>query len=398
MKFSQRLSIFLGLSFFVSHGFAQSSLEGFSTGRYEVRQSSNAKAKGRKPSSDESIEVKTVSAEEMNKAVEDVKPAELPKRTKKSAEPVEAPAVEVATPAPSPTPAIQTKEAVSAVASPGAPTALEEKKEVAEPGLSTQAQSLFNDGANKVYEFYKEQIHEDDIRNNRLEIEVAPVVMYNDSSSNYSFRDYQSFFNAMKVRANVWLTPLIGVSGQILFSFAADVDSIMDSSRVSAKYEAMDLGLNFRRFFGMSRKSNSLEFSILMSENKMTVPSDNTSRARLKSNGFGVGIKARLPTSVNYAWAIGGSFYPRLQHDESETGVAINSGSLSEVSRVGLDLGGEWKFDRENQLIWNLGISSERDVFDGAAGLPDPRTGTTPNNVSVTDTFYGFSLGYRWGH
>ena len=388
MKFSQRLSIFLGLSFFVSQGIAQSSLEGFSTGRYEVRHSSGAKAKGRKPSSDESVEVKTVSAEEMNKAVEDVKPVELPKRTKNPAEPVVAtePTV-VAEAATAATPAVQTKEAISAVAPP-----------VAEPGLSTQAQSLFNDGANKVYEFYKEQIHEDDIRNNRLEIEVAPVVIYNDSSSNYSFRDYQSFFNAMRVRANVWLTPLIGVSGQILFSFAADVDSIMDSSRVSAKYEAMDLALNFRRFFGMSRKSNSLEFSVLMSENKMTVPTDNTSRARLKSNGLGVGIKARLPTSLSYAWVIGGSFYPRLQHDESETGVDISSGSLSEVSRVGLDLGGEWKFDRENQLIWNLGISSERDVFDGAAGLPDPSTGNTPNNVSVTDTFYGFSLGYRWGH
>ncbi|MNL23516.1 hypothetical protein D3C87_1449090 [compost metagenome] len=227
---------------------------------------------------------------------------------------------------------------------------------------------------------------------------MSPTAVYNDSSSNYSFREYQSFFNALKVRANVWLTPLIGVSGQILFSFAADVDSVTDNSRIGTKYELMDVGLNFRKFFGISRKSNSLELSVLYNENKMTPASDNTSRAKLTTSGFGIGMKARLPTSFTYAWVLGGSFFPRLQHDEGETGIIINSGSMEESARIGVDLGGEWKFDRESQLIWNLGLSSERNVFDGTASLPDPSTGTAPTNVSVTNTLYMFSLGYRWGH
>jgi hypothetical protein len=379
MRFTHSIFILVGLSSFAVNTMAQSSLEGFSTGRYEIRSSK----KSRKPASEESTVDKSVEA-----APAVATPAPVVTHSKKS------PVVE-ATPAATPIVVEEKtvpKEAMPVVKAPDAESLAKE------PGIRTQAESLFNDGAQKVYEFYKEQIHDDDVRNNRLEIEVAPTAVYNDSSSNYSFREYQSYFNALKVRANVWLTPLIGVSGQILFSLAADVDSVNDHSRIGTKYEFMDIGLNFRKFFGMSRKANSLEFSILYNENKMTPATDNTSRAKLTSNGLGVGLKARLPTSFTYAWVLGGSFFPRLKHDEGETGIAINSGSMEESARIGVDLGGEWKFDRESQLIWNFGLSSERNVFDGAASLPDPSTGTTPNNVSVTNTLYMFSLGYRWGH
>lgn len=391
MKFMHSLFIIVGLSSFALEAVAQSSLEGFSTGRYEIRSGK----KSRKPASEETTTSTTTVVNTPGAVV-----------VEKSVEVAPAPAKEVRAKAvPTPTPVAEvvieqktaSKEAIPAVQPP--PVAAKSTEELAEePGIRTQAESLFNDGAQKVYEFYKEQIHEDDIRNNRLEIEVTPTAVYNDSSSNYSFREYQSFFNALKVRSNVWLTPLIGVSGQVLFSFAADVDSVTDNSRVSTKYEFMDVGLNFRKFFGMSRKSNSLEFSLLYNENKMSPSSDNMSRPKLSSTGFGVGLKARLPTSFSYAWVIGGSFFPRLQHDESETGIDVNSGSMEESARIGLDLGGEWKFDRESQVVWNLGISSERNVFDGTANLPDPSTGSAPSNISVTNSLYMFSLGYRWGH
>lgn len=394
MRFMHSIFILVGLSSFTLNAVAQSSLEGFATGRYEMRSGKKA----RTPASEEvttttSVSAPAVAVTVVEKSVE-AAPAASPLPVK---EPRTKKAAVVETTAAAPAVIVveektMSKDAMPAVKPPPSESLAEE------PGISTQAQSLFNDGAQKVYEFYKEQIHEDDIRNNRLEIEVAPTAVYNDSSSNYSFREYQSYFNALKVRANVWLTPLIGVSGQVLFSLAADVDSAIDSSRVGTKYEFMDVGFNFRKFFGMSRKSNSLEFSILYNEHKMTPASDNMSRAKLSSNGFGVGLKARLPTSLTYSWVLGGSFFPRLQHDEGETGISINSGSMEESARIGVDLGGEWKFDRESQMVWNLGISSERNVFDGAATLPDPSTGTTPSNVSVTNSLYMFSLGYRWGH
>jgi hypothetical protein len=105
-----------------------------------------------------------------------------------------------------------------------------------------------------------------------------------------------------------------------------------------------------------------------------------------------------MPSSHNYAWVFGGSFFPRLQHTESQTGINLQSGAAGESIRIGLDLGGEWKFTRESQMIWNLAVSAERNIFTGAANLVDPETSLTPSNVGVTNSLYMFSLGYRWGH
>lgn len=356
---------------------AQMGLEGFSSGRYERRPASTTK-KARLPTSDseegpvvtdtEGVKVRTMKASELEaekKASQDVSKAKEQK--------------------------VELEEKVDQ-------KSVEATTEVQEPGIAEQAQSLFANKAGEIHEFYRESIHPDDVRNNRVEIDITPALIYNEAQSNYSLRDYNSFFNALKFRANVWLTPLIGVSGQILFSFAADVDEVGSASKVPAKYEMVDLGLNFRRFFGVSRKSNSVEFSLLLSDSKMTVPSDSTSRGRLKSQGLGVGIKARFPISANYAWVFGGNFFPRLQHSESDTGIVVHSGSPEESVRAGLDVGGEWKFSRQSQMIWSLGLSTERNLFDGSASLPDPSSGGTPSNVSVTNSLYMFSLGYRWGH
>lgn len=352
-------------------------LEGFSSGRYERRPASTAK-KTRHPAS--VAEEGPVVTDADGVKVRTLKPSELEAEKKATQE--------------APVAKEQKTEPVEKVETKNS----EATTEVQEPGIAEQAQSLFANKAEEIHDFYRETIHPDDIRNNRVEIDFTPAMIYNDAQSNYSLRDYNSFFNALKFRANVWLTPLIGVSGQILFSFAADVDEVGSASKVPVKYEMVDLGLNFRKFFGVSRKSNSIEFSLLLSDSKMTVPSDSTSRGRLKSQGLGVGLKARFPSTANYAWVFGGSFFPRLQHSESDTGIVVHSGSPEESVRVGLDVGGEWKFSRQSQMIWSLGLSTERNLFDGSASLPDPSSGLTPSNVSVTNSFYMFSLGYRWGH
>lgn len=359
---------------------AQSSLEGLTTGRYELH-SAKLKApkseSSRRPASaqadDEVIVQSTVVKVETKSENTTVVKTEKP-----TAEILEKKSVEVAVKPVSP---------------------VDNSEEKVEPNLADQAQSLFTAKTEKIYDFYREQVHPDDIRNNKVEIEFAPTAVYNDSSSNYSFREYNSYFTALKLKANVWLTPLIGLSGQMLFSLGSDIDANDGTrSRVATKYDNLDLGLNFRKFFGISRKSNSIETSLLYSDYKFSPSSDSTARLKTKTTGFGLGVKARFPTSASYAWTLGGSFFPRLTHDESENAVAIESGSIMESSRLGLDFGGEFKFSRESQLVWNLGLSSERNQFDGAASLVDPQWGLTPSHVSVTNTIYMFSLGYRWGH
>jgi hypothetical protein len=349
------------------------SLEGFSSGRYEIRKSTENK-----------------SSKQHRSLASDVKDEAV-------VEKVEATKVETKVEAKSESTAIVVDVNQPPVVADEAKVTKEVPSE--EPSLQEQAESLFSSKSEKIREFYQEQVHPDDIRNNRVEIEFSPVAVYNDSQSDFSFRDYQSYFNALKVGANVWFTPLIGVKGQILFSFAGDLASNDGSdTRVATKYEMMDLGLSFRKFFGLSRKATSLETTILYSENKMNTPGDNESRSRLKSQGVGIGLKARLPTSANYAWTLGGNFFPRLTHTETEPGKDLSSGDPSESTRLGLEFGGEIKFTREAQVIWGLSATAERNLFDGQAALVDPTTGNTPSNVSVTNSFYMFSLGYRWGH
>jgi hypothetical protein len=370
------------------------SLEGFSSGRYEIRKSAPAST----PQRHRSLASEEAAAEVKVEVVPAKTEKPVEKTTVKATAKVDSAAAPIVVDANKVSEVPATPEAAAKVAEETAPAVIVEAPKE-EPGIQEQAQSLFSAKTEKIYEFYQEKVHPDDIRNNRVEIEFSPAAVYNDSQSDFSFRDYQSYFNALKVASNVWFTPLIGVSGKIMFSFAGDLSANDGTdTRVAAKYEFVDLGVNFRKFFGLSRLSNSLETSILYSEHKMNTPSDNNSRSRLKSQGVGLGLKARMPTSASYAWTVGGSFYPRVKHSESATGRDMSSGDPSESTRLELELGGEIKFSRESQVVWELSASAERNLFDGSAALPDPGTGSTPSNVSVTNSLYMFSLGYRWGH
>ncbi len=353
---------------FFNMAFAQSTFDGLQTGRYEIHKSAQ-QIKTTKATVKKSGKIEISKNPERTTASEFEKKAEM----KIQSDVLLAPPVVVK---------VEQKDSV----------------EKAEPTIAEQVQSLASGDATPVYDFYREQVHPDDVRNNRVEIEVSPGIVSNESKSNYSFREYKNFFHAVTVGANIWFTPLVGISGHYTFSLAADVGGdTATNSKIAANYEFIDLAVNLRRFFGLSRLSKSAEFDLLYSENKMKTPTDNVSRGRINSTGFGLGIKARLPISVNYAWVLGASFFPRVQHSESATGIALNSGSSADSAKAGLDIGGEFKFNRESQIIWNLSATAEKNLFSGNASLPDPATGATPENVSVTNTMLIFNLGYRWG-
>lgn len=278
------------------------------------------------------------------------------------------------------------------------PAENEKPRTIEEPSLTTHAQSLINENSKEIINAYKEQIHPDDLRNNRLEIQFSPTLIYNDSQSNYTYRSYSSFFSGLDISSKVWLTPAIGISGKILFSIGANLpgDSTTQS-RVPVRYEFLDLGMNFRRFFGMDRLSPSMDVGLVYSTWVLNVPSDETRRIRLNSAGLGVSLLSRIPSTLQHAWLLGGTYFPRLHHTEMKTGVNVNSGGASENSRWGISLGSEYKFSRESLFIYDFSITSERNLFDGAANTIDPEKGTTPSNVSVTNSMIMFSFGYRWG-
>jgi hypothetical protein len=75
----------------------------------------------------------------------------------------------------------------------------------------------------------------------------------------------------------------------------------------------------------------------------------------------------------------------------------LSSGEAGESTRVDFIIGGELKLARQNQIIWNLTTSFEKNQFNGQANVVDPERGTAPKGVSVENSFVLFSLGYRWG-
>jgi hypothetical protein len=268
-----------------------------------------------------------------------------------------------------------------------------------EPTITQQAQSLFTANPEKVLGFYQDQFDEEDTRQNKIEISFAPSYITNESSSNFSYRNFRSVFSGMNLGASVWLTPAIGVGGNFLFSLGGDTSGdAVTGTHSPARHEFLDMALKFRQFFGFTQSSRSVEFDILYSDYKFAAPADDLYRAKTKTSGLGVKMTLKLPSSNDIAWLVGGSFYPRLQHSESKTGVDIKSGDNTENVRVGLQLGAEVKLSRRAQIFYEASAMSEKNLFEGSAKLADPATGLTPKNVSVTNNFYIFTLGYRWGN
>lgn len=366
------------LIIFFNFSFAQTSFEGLQTGRYEIKKVVSPKKlekikspQHRRPSNDEGDQ----SEAEENKTIQS-----LPQSSSGESKSEDSAG------------ATQAEE----LSQQSVNKDVEIPKQ--EPTLSEQAQSLADGTAERVYNFYKEQVHTDDIRNNHVEIEFAPGVTVNTSKSNYSYREYSGTFPTVNLKSNIWFTPMIGVSGKYTFSIGGDITGDRSTnSKVSARYENLNVAISLRKFFGLSRKSNSLESQLLYNESKLNVPFDSTSRGRIKTSGFGIGLLARLPVSASYAWTLGGNFFPKMQHNETETALVLHSGTSTEALKIGFDFGGEFKFDRGNQLIWQMGYSYEKNLFSGAASLSDPLTGQTPSNVNVNSTSVFLNLGYRWG-
>ena len=269
---------------------------------------------------------------------------------------------------------------------------------VEQPTITDQVKDLVADKDQPLVEAYKEQIHPDDTRLNQLEIDVLSGVVANSAASNYSFRNYNTVSPQISIGGKLWMTPFLGLHGQYRTSLGADVISDgATSSRISVQHETTEFGFQLRRYFGMSRKANSLQYGLFFSEYRFVVPSNDNHRVRLRSSGLGINLSGRIPVAPGYAWVFAGKLIPRVQHQEQPTGISLSSGDAGESSRFDLSLGGEFKMARQSQIIWDLTVSHEKNQFGGQASHPDPETGQRPNGVSVSNTLTIFSLGYRWG-
>lgn len=277
---------------------------------------------------------------------------------------------------------------------------VDEPEAIEEPGILDQARSLLaNDKEDKIDDFYRDYIQKSDPRLNKVEIDFAPGYTAIDSRSNFSYRNYQSSFSSMLLGSNVWLSPGIAITGAMRFSLGGSLRADPTNGSMDAvRDESFELGFRLRHFFGLLPTSKSVEFSALYLDHAFNVSNDSTSHPRTRTSGFVGGVKAILPTSADHAFMVGGRFGPRLRHQEFSTSVSVDSGNSAENILFGLDLGGELRLNRKNELIYSFGMSTERNLFSGSASRQDPQSGQTPSNVTVTNTVLNFSLGYRWSH
>jgi hypothetical protein len=273
-----------------------------------------------------------------------------------------------------------------------------EEPEIKEPTLTEQVSDILTGGHNQTANIYREQVHPDDVRVNKIEVDVSSGFIYDSSIANLSYRNYFSMAPDLSVGGRVWITPLVGLSGRYTSTFGEDVAATNSSTnRVAVKSEWTEIAIDFRKFYGMSRRANSLQYGFIYSEYKFGLSTSETTRVQLKSSGVSLYLSSRIPVAPSYAWVIGGDVAPIISHNELATGLNLQSGTSVASSRVGAFVGGEIKFSRQNQVTWTLGLKMERNQFSGNSNQADPYTGSTPNGVSVTNTWSYFQLGYRWG-
>ncbi len=291
-------------------------------------------------------------------------------------------------------------EPVEKTETPSAPQKSSEETLAESPeGLREQFREWILGGDQEKIEDYKKQIHPKDYRLNMVEVSIAPVYLYQDSQSSYWYRSFHNSSPGIYANAKLWLTPFFGINSSFMTSLGGDmVGSLDGKDRIQVDHQMFDLGLRFRKFFGTSLKSPQLSFGIDYYEHQLRLPPNSPNRIGTKTGGPRLVLDAYLPKKGVSFWNVGVELMPKSGHLEVKTAADVKSGEPGTNHGAGVWIGGLYNFDGVHQMFWKLSHRVEKNIFEGAASLPDPRTGETPEGVSVTNSLTIFSLGYRWGN
>jgi hypothetical protein len=265
-----------------------------------------------------------------------------------------------------------------------------------QPPVTLQVKELIMGGSNQEIDDYHKQIHPEDPRANVLSVSLAPAYYYNDSSSSYSFRRYNSTGPGIGLGMNLWLTPFFGLQSKFFSSVSASQRN-GEVNSVPTDLQNFEAGLRFRRHFGYSRKSAQLSWGLDYHDSMNKISKESTASIGRKSSGLSLVVEGEIPTSNVYSHTFELDIRPRLKHSEMNTGVEARSGTKNETNAIGLTGGGVWTLDRHNQVFWKGQYLVERNLFDGQSTLVDPSNDKTPEGVSVTNTLVIFYFGFRWG-
>ncbi|NQZ02579.1 MAG: hypothetical protein HRT45_18110 [Bdellovibrionales bacterium] len=239
-----------------------------------------------------------------------------------------------------------------------------------------------------------------DVRKNIVDLHIAPVYVYNESSGNFWFRQFTQHAPGFQVGADIWFTPDFAFNTTYMTTTASSIDgSFADDGRISVENDWFSGDLKFRKSFSNAINSSMLILAVGYREYEMRVSSLADERIGTKSSGVHVKAEVLLSQGPTCQWSLGAEYMPRVSHQEVASEIDVKSGDDNESSMVGVHLGGRFILSREHQMFWRLSHSIERNLFSGQSNINDPRaTPARVTGVEITNSFTIFSLGYTWGN
>lgn len=245
---------------------------------------------------------------------------------------------------------------------------------------------------------YREQLHEQDPRQNIVSLSVAPGFMYADASSDYWYRRYNSSGPSVSAGVDIWISPFAGLNVDYFTTLASSISADPTSDRQAlVDHRMTSVGFLFRRFSSLSRKASSLLFGVDYADYQMIVPKAESHRAQINATGLAFSVLAKLPQTSARQWFFGAQLLPKIKIQEEKTALELKSGESSTAYGVRFQIGQEFIVDRQNQIFWRLSHRVDKTVYEGSANQSDPITGSTPSGVSVTSGMTLLEIGYTWG-
>lgn len=232
---------------------------------------------------------------------------------------------------------------------------------------------------------------------NIVEIELSPTYFYFDSTSKYSVREQSSSSPGFSAGLSLWASPYFAIQAQTQSSLGASISDLSTGAVSGQTLTKNRVGLSFRSIDLDSNDTAQTSWGFSYIEFESAIANDVIGRVKTKSSGFSISFDAKIPVGSNYQHSIGVSIDPKLSHKEQSGVQGIKSGTSNISSSVSARFGGDIRFQRQNQIYWLIEHRYEKNLFKGVASFADPKTGSTPDGVSVDHGLTLFSIGYRWG-
>ncbi len=265
-------------------------------------------------------------------------------------------------------------------------------------GVGQRMRDLVLGGDFELIDRYRSFLDTEDIRKNIFEWTMGATYFYNSSSSPYFFRNYIASSPGAFLGLNLWITPFLGIDANYRFSILSEIkDSPTIDIYSPVSHSWFEIGVKFRRFFGISLNSSSLTFGLKYADYSMSVQPSSLSRLSQHTRGPEAEIEISVPSSKNYAWNLGFIAQPFMHHEEMVKANDLSSGTGNQTVGFGGSLGGEYRFSRQSRTFFKFTTIWYKSQFSGQTRATDPVTGGNPNGTPVNNVFYFIDFGLRLG-